>query len=62
MKKWYEMCDVLLGWLVVLGFSATLTAKGMNIIVVGDAHVFHGFLTPVLAQLFFPKPASTFLT
>ena len=23
---------------------------------VGDAHVFPGFLTPVLTQLFFPKP------
>ena len=29
---------------------------------VGDAHVFPGFLTPVLTQLFFPKPATTFLT
>ena len=28
----------------------------------GDAHVFPGFLTPVLAQLFFPKPPTTFLT
>ena len=27
----------------------------------GDAHVFPGFLTPVLA-LFFPKPPTTFLT
>ena len=30
--------------------------------VVGDAHVFDGFLTPVLSQLFFPKPPTTFLT
>ena len=30
--------------------------------VVGDAYVFHGFLTAVLAQLFFPKPPTTFLT
>ena len=30
--------------------------------VVGDAHVFPGFLTPVLTQLFFPKPPTTFLT
>ena len=30
--------------------------------VVGDAHVFPGFLTPVLTQLFFPKPPTTFFT
>ena len=30
--------------------------------VVGDAHVFPGFLTPVSTQLFFPKPQTTFLT
>ena len=29
---------------------------------VGDAHVFPGFLTPVLTQLFSPKPPTTFLT
>ena len=29
---------------------------------VGDAYVFPGFLTPVLKQLFVPKPATTFLT
>ena len=29
---------------------------------VGDAYVFPGFLTPVLTQLFFPKPRTTFLT
>ena len=29
---------------------------------VGDAHVFPGFLTPVLTQLFFPKQPTTFLT
>ena len=29
---------------------------------VGDAHVIPGFLTPVLTQLFFPKPPTTFLT
>ena len=27
---------------------------------VGDAHVFPGFLTPVLTQLFFPEPPTTF--
>ena len=29
---------------------------------VGDTHVFPGFLTPVLTQLFFPKPPTTFPT
>ena len=29
---------------------------------VGNAHVFPGFLTPVVTQLFFPKPLTTFLT
>ena len=28
---------------------------------VGDAHVFPGLLTPVLTQLCFPKPPTTFL-
>ena len=28
----------------------------------GDAHVFPGFLTPVLTQHFFPKTLTTFLT
>ena len=27
-----------------------------------DAHVFPGFLTPVLTKLFFPKPRTTLLT
>ena len=36
-------------------------SKG-HIIAVGDAYVFPGFLTPVLTQLFFPKPPTTFLT
>ena len=30
--------------------------------VVGDAYMFPGCLTPVLTQLFFPKPPTTFLT
>ena len=30
--------------------------------VVGDTYVLPGFLTPVLRQLFFPKPLTTFLT
>ena len=29
---------------------------------VGDSYLFPGFLTPVLTQLFFPKPPTTFLT
>ena len=29
---------------------------------VSDAHVFPGFLTPVLTQLFFQKPPTTLLT
>ena len=33
-----------------------------HIMAVGDAYVFPCFLTPVLAQLFFPKPPTTFLT
>ena len=33
-----------------------------NIMAVGDAHVFTGFLTPVLTQLFFPKPPTTLPT
>ena len=48
------------GWLVVLGFKATLTAKVISWRSV--THVFPGFLTPVLTRLFFPKPPTTFLT
>ena len=29
---------------------------------VGDAYVFPGFLTPVLTQLFFPNPPTTFFS
>ena len=29
---------------------------------IGDVYVFPGFLTPVLTQLLFPKPPTTFLT
>ena len=29
---------------------------------VDDAHVFTGFLTPVITPLFFPKPPTAFLT
>ena len=45
---------------VALGFNATLTAK-----VISWRSVTHmcflAFLTPVLTQLFFPKPPTTFL-
>ena len=36
---------------------AILTAK-----VISDPHAFPSFLTPVLTQLSFPKPPTTFLT
>ena len=41
------------GWLVVLGFNATLTLSQGHIMTVGAAHVFPCFLTPVLTQLSF---------
>ena len=48
-------------WLVVLGFNATLTAK-----VISWRSLMHlcflVFLSPVLTQLLFPKPLTTFLT
>ena len=47
-------------WLVVLGFNTTLTATVISWRSV--THVFPGLLTPVLTQLFFPKPPTTFLT
>ena len=47
-------------WLLVLGFDATLTAKVISWRSV--THVFPGFPTPVLTQLFLPKPPTTFLT
>ena len=43
-------------WLVVLEFNATLTGKVIS------WHMFLGFLTPVLTQLYFAKPPTTFLT
>ena len=49
------------GWLVVLGFNATFTAKVISWRSVTH-YVFSGFLTPVLTQVFFPKPPTTFLT
>ena len=48
-------------WLVYEGFNATLTAKVISWRLVTQM-CFPGFLTPVLTQLFFPKPPTTFLT
>ena len=58
----FVVCKCLKIWLVVLGFNATHSYNNVIIMAVGDAHVFPGFLTPVLTQLFFPKPPTTFLT
>ena len=46
--------------IVVWVLNATLTATVISWQSV--THVFPGFLTPVLMQLFFPKPLTTFLT
>ena len=54
---WRNVC-----WLVVLGFNATLTAEVISWRSVTHNYVFPGFVTPVLTQLFFPKPPTTFLT
>ena len=43
-----------------IGVSCHFNSYG-HIMGVSDAHVFPGFLTPVLTQLFFPKPPTTFL-
>ena len=45
------------GWLV-----GCIRVLMPHIMAVDDAHVFPGFLTPVLTQLFFPKPLTTLLT
>ena len=44
-----------------MGFNTTLTAKVISWWSVTHI-VFPGFLTPVLTQLFLPKPPTTFLT
>ena len=49
------------GWFVVLGFNVTLTAK-VRSWQSGTQMCFPGFLTPVLTQLFFPQPPTTFHT
>ena len=63
-RKAYHQGNVrkwdLIGWLVVLRFNATLIAVVISWRSV--THMFPGFLTPVLTQLFFPKPLTTFLT
>ena len=43
-----------------IGLNATLTAKVISWRSV--THMFPGFLTPVLTQLFFSKPPTTYLT
>ena len=50
--------------LVVVGCNGVLRRSNSHghIMAVGDAHMFPGFLTPVLPQLFSPKPLTTFLT
>ena len=55
------MLEVQVFWLVVLGFNTTLTAKVISWRSVMHI-VFPSFLTPLLTQLFFQKPPSTFLT
>ena len=52
-KRSLRSTDV--GWWVVLGFNAISIAKVITIMAVGDAHVFPGFLTPVLTLLSFPR-------
>ena len=51
-----------MGRLVLLKFNGTFFYSLCHIMAVGDARLFPGFLTPVLTQLFFPKPPTTFLT
>ena len=46
-------------WTVVNEFNATMTAEVISWWLVSWL-VFPGFLTPVLTQLFFPKPPTTF--
>ena len=58
-NAWQNASIGLVGWLVVLGFNATLTAKVISWQSV--THMFPCFLTPVLTQIFFPKPPNTFL-
>ena len=43
------------------GLMPPFNSQG-HIVAVSDSHVFPGFLTPVLKQLFFSKPPTTFLT
>ena len=61
-RRWKYCVIQWISWLlVVLGFNTTLTAKVISWRSV--THMcFPGFLTPVLTQLFFPKPPTTFFT
>ena len=60
--RFQKHCEtMMLGWLVVSGFNATLTAKVISWRSVTH-YVFPCFLTPVLTQLLFPKPPTIFLT
>ena len=61
-SKFKVLQNINLIWLAVLGFNATLTAKVILSWRSVTHIVFPGFLTPVLTQLFFPKPQTTFLT
>ena len=64
-KCWrFTILDMEINWMVVLEFIATLTAKVISWRSVTHTcvYVFPGFLTPVLTQLFLPKPPTTFLT
>ena len=49
------------GWLLVVLELKRHFNSYCHIMVVCDAYVFPGFLTPVLTQLFFSKPPATFL-
>ena len=55
--SWLEI----IGCISCIGVQCHFNCK-CHIMAVGDAYVSPGFLTPVLTQLFFPKPPTTFLT
>ena len=64
MSQWLEknVAQSTGSWFVgCIGVQHHFNSEG-HIMEVGDAHVFPGYLTPVLTQLFFPKPPTTFLT
>ena len=53
----HKKASGIIGWLALFGFNS----QG-HFMAVSDAHVFPSFLTPVLTQLFCPKPQTTFPT